>query len=53
VSITPAGISVLGGAHQWQEKVFAALTAHWTEQQRNDFRQAMVSLLERSHALAP
>jgi MarR family transcriptional regulator, organic hydroperoxide resistance regulator len=53
VSITPAGISMLDDAHQWQEKVFAALTTDWTEQQRNDFQRAMVSLMERSHVLDP
>jgi DNA-binding MarR family transcriptional regulator len=52
VSVTPAGISMLGDAHQWQEQVFAELTVHWTGQQRNDFRQAMMSLLERSRLLA-
>jgi MarR family transcriptional regulator, organic hydroperoxide resistance regulator len=51
VSVTPAGISMLDDAHQWQEKVFAALTVHWTDRQRSDFRQAMVSLLDRSHAV--
>jgi DNA-binding MarR family transcriptional regulator len=53
VSITPAGIGMLDDAHQWQERVFALLTADWTNQQRNDFQRAMVSMLERSHALAP
>jgi MarR family transcriptional regulator, organic hydroperoxide resistance regulator len=51
VSVTPAGISMLDDAHQWQENVFAALTVHWTDRQRSDFRQAMVSLLDRSHVL--
>lgn len=52
-SITPAGIRMLDDAHQWQERVFAQLTAHWTGQQRNEFQRAMASMLERSHALAP
>jgi DNA-binding MarR family transcriptional regulator len=52
VSVTAAGISMLDDAHQWQEKVFADLTVQWTDQQRSDFRQAMLSLLRRSHALA-
>lgn len=51
VSVTPAGISMLIDAHQWQEKVFTALTVHWTDRQRGEFRQAMVSLPGRSHAL--
>lgn len=53
VSITPAGIAMLGDAHKWQERIFATLTEHWTSRQRDDFRQAMVSLLERSHTLGP
>jgi DNA-binding MarR family transcriptional regulator len=52
VSVTAAGIGMLDDAHQWQEKVFADLTMQWTDQQRSDFRQAMQSLLRRSHALA-
>jgi DNA-binding MarR family transcriptional regulator len=52
VSVTPAGIRMLDEAHRWQERTFGALTEHWTSRQRDDFRQAMVSLLERSHALA-
>lgn len=50
VSITPAGIKLLDDAHQWQESVFAALTVNWTGQQRDEFKRAMVSLLERGHA---
>lgn len=53
VSVTPAGVSLLDQAHQWQEAVFDRLTEQWTVRQRGEFRQAMMSLLERSHALAP
>jgi MarR family transcriptional regulator, organic hydroperoxide resistance regulator len=53
VCVTPAGVSLIDQAHQWQEKVFDRLTEPWTVRQRSEFQQAMMSLLQRSHALAP
>lgn len=53
LSVTPAGLAMLDEAHEWQEAVFARLTEGWSERQRTDFRQAMLSLLERSQAPAP
>jgi hypothetical protein len=35
----------------WQEQVFDRLTDDWSEQQRLGFCRAMISLIERSHAL--
>src|SRR5215218_8741442 len=52
VSITPAGRSMLEQAHRWQEAVFQQLTEQWTERQRVDFREVMLSLLERSRTLS-
>jgi MarR family transcriptional regulator, organic hydroperoxide resistance regulator len=53
VSVTPAGVSLLDQAHQWQEAVFDRLTEQWTARQRGEFQRAMTSLLQRSHDLAP
>jgi DNA-binding MarR family transcriptional regulator len=50
-SLTPAGRSMLEGAHRWQEEIFARLTAGWSEQRRRDFEQAMTDLMDRSHAM--
>ncbi|SCK42591.1 MarR family winged helix-turn-helix transcriptional regulator [Streptomyces sp. WMMB 322] len=50
LSVTPAGLAMLDKAHRWQEAVFDRLTEGWSEEQRAGFRQAMLSLLERSHA---
>lgn len=50
-SLTPTGRSMLDRAHQWQEDVFARLTADWREAQRRDFQQAMADLMDRSYAL--
>ncbi|AKH86371.1 transcriptional regulator [Streptomyces sp. CNQ-509] len=50
-SLTPAGRSMLGQAHRWQEEVFAELTTGWSDEKRRDFQQAMTDLMERSQAM--
>lgn len=51
VTVTSSGLTMLDHAHAWQEQVFDRLTDGWSEQQRLDLRRAMISLMERSHAL--
>lgn len=41
LKVTPAGEELLRAAHQWQEKVFAELTAGWAE---DDVRQLQAYL---------
>jgi DNA-binding MarR family transcriptional regulator len=53
VTVTPAGLDMLDQAHAWQESVFDRLAEGWSEQQRDDFRRAMLSLLHRSSAREP
>src|SRR5699024_2782027 len=52
VSLTSAGVELLDQAHQWQERVFDELAAGWSEQERQQFRGAMLTLMERSHRLS-
>ena len=47
----PAGRSMLGQAHRWQEEVFARLTTGWSARKRQDFQQAMTDLMGRSYAM--
>jgi MarR family transcriptional regulator, organic hydroperoxide resistance regulator len=51
VAVTAAGRRMLRDAHRWQESVFSQLTEHWSAGQRDDFRRAMLDLVERSHGL--
>jgi DNA-binding MarR family transcriptional regulator len=48
ITVTPAGAQLLADAHRWQDEVFAALTADWTDEERAGFEQAMLRLLSRS-----
>jgi DNA-binding MarR family transcriptional regulator len=50
-TVTSRGRAMLDDAHDWQEEVFDRLTDDWTEQQRLDFKRAMINLIERSYAL--
>lgn len=51
LTVTTAGHAILDQAHAWQEKVFAELTAGWSQQRRLDFRDAMSDLMGRSDAI--
>ncbi|KRA97512.1 transcriptional regulator [Devosia sp. Root685] len=51
LSVTAAGHIALGQAHAWQEEVFVALTAGWSEQRRDDFEKAMADLIARSYEI--
>lgn len=50
-AVTPHGHALLAQAHEWQEQVFAELTAGWSEQRREDFQAAMVDLIARSYEI--
>ena len=50
-SLTPAGRSMLGQAHRWQEDIFAQLTTGWSDKKRRGFQQAMTDLMDRSYAM--
>ena len=50
-TLTPTGRTMLDQAHQWQEDVFAELTAEWSDGRRRDFQQAMTDLMDRSYAV--
>jgi DNA-binding MarR family transcriptional regulator len=52
VAVTAVGRQMLRDAHRWQESVFRDLTTTWTAQQRDDFRHAMLDLVDRSHILS-
>jgi MarR family transcriptional regulator, organic hydroperoxide resistance regulator len=51
VTVTASGLAMLDHAHDWQEAVFAHLTEGWSNRQRRDFQDAMLSLLERSRTV--
>lgn len=51
LSVTAAGHTALQQAHAWQEEVFVALTAGWSEQRRDDFEKAMADLIARSYEI--
>ncbi|MFE3461473.1 MarR family winged helix-turn-helix transcriptional regulator [Nocardiopsis aegyptia] len=53
VTVTPAGLTMLDQAHAWQETVFDRLAEGWSDRQRDDFQQAMLALLSRSHTIDP
>lgn len=50
-ALTPAGWSMLGQAHRWQEQIFTELTTGWSDKKRHDFQKAMTALMDRSYAL--
>lgn len=50
-SVTSAGHTALRQAHAWQERVFAELTAGWSQQRRDDFQRAMADLIARSYSV--
>lgn len=52
-ALTDAGATMLNQAHDWQERVFEALTEGWSRQRRAAFGQAMTDLVERSHVVDP
>jgi MarR family transcriptional regulator, organic hydroperoxide resistance regulator len=52
-TVTPSGRVMLDRAHAWQEQTFDRLTQGWGEQRRQEFRQAMTDLVERSGAVSP
>lgn len=49
--VTPMGRAALRQAHAWQERMFAELTAGWSQQRRDDFQRAMADLIARSYAI--
>lgn len=48
VILTEPGHQLLTAAHTWQDSVFEALTAEWTDDDRAAFEQAMHRLVEKS-----
>lgn len=48
-TLTPAGHTLLDQAHRWQEQVFRQLSEGWSDQRRQDFRDAMADLMERAY----
>ncbi len=52
VAVTAAGRRMLLDAHRWQESVFQQLTEHWSAEQRDEFRRAMLDLVACSHVLS-
>ena len=51
VTVTPKGQVLLRHAHPWQERIFAELTADWSDRRREEFRAAMADLIARSYEL--
>jgi DNA-binding MarR family transcriptional regulator len=51
ISVTPAGVTLLASAHQWQDDIFDTLTEAWTPTERTEFERAMQRLLASSRAL--
>ena len=51
LSVTAAGHAGLQQAHAWQEEIFRALTAGWSQQRRDDVQEAMSELILRSYEI--
>ncbi|WP_199433216.1 MarR family winged helix-turn-helix transcriptional regulator [Qaidamihabitans albus] len=47
--ITDKGVELLTAAHDWQESVFAELTADWSEEEVRSFHRSMARLMARCH----
>ena len=52
VTLTASGHQLLAAAHVWQDSVYEALTAEWTDGERAAFEQAMRRLVEKSPDLS-
>ena len=52
VAVTAAGRQLLRDAHRWQESVFQELAEHWSAERRDEFRAAMLELVDRSRVLS-
>jgi DNA-binding MarR family transcriptional regulator len=50
-TVTSSGHTMLEQAHAWQEQIFDRLAGSWSTQQRRDFHQAMLDLMDRSYTL--
>lgn len=48
VALTASGHQLLTAAHVWQDTVFEALTAEWTDDERAAFERAMRRLVDKS-----
>jgi DNA-binding MarR family transcriptional regulator len=51
VALTESGHQLLAAAHAWQDSVYEALTAEWTDDERGAFERAMRRLVAKSSDL--